>query len=138
FEVAQPESLNDALAHTTLVLAKFLGRATTHDDDFVVTWRKYQILEKFSSPPIVSQGSDEPFTTYVPTSLLPIAQNEFVMAEIGGTDIVEGVTITMRNSENRTLPEAKPLLMFLQLASSGTIGALNYGSIGAFWADQSE
>jgi hypothetical protein len=138
FEVAQPESLNDALAHTTLVLARFLAQATTHDDDFVVTWRKYRILEKFSSPPIVSQDSDEPFTTYVPASLLPISQSEFVMAEIGGTAVIDGVTITMRNSENRALPEAKPVLMFLQFASSGAIAALNYGTIGAFWTDQFE
>lgn len=137
-ETAQPEPLNAALGHTTLVLARFLGQATTHDEYFVITWRKYRVLEKFSPMVIFEEQPSEKFIDFVPASLLPIAPDEFVMPERAGTDVVDGVTVTMLRSENGVLPETRPLLMFLLFASSGAVAALNYGLQGAFWVDSSE
>src|SRR5882757_9840912 len=44
--VAETEPLNNALLHTTAVIARVVAIENNHDDYNIFTWRKYRILEK--------------------------------------------------------------------------------------------
>ena len=132
--VAEIEPLNDALVHTTAVVAELVATATTHDDYRIVTWRKYKILEKLSTQQ--SSVSSEPLSDDVPQSLLPLKVNEFVMPQYGGTVTIDGVTITTREPEGE-LPAGRHL-MFVLFRSSGSLAVANYGPRGIFWIDNTD
>lgn len=131
---AEPESLNDALAHTTLTLAALVATETTHTDYEIVTWRKYHILERLSSQPVVRT---DPLPESVPPSLLPIGSDEFVIPELGGTVYIDGVAITMQNPEVSIRAQDKRHLMFLLFRASGALAVPNYGPHGQFSVDDS-
>lgn len=131
---AEPEPLELALMHTSVVVAKVIATEITHDDDNVVTWQKYRILEKLSSQPRVS---DQDLPNGIPASLLPLVPGEFVTSLLGGTTTIDGVTITERYPAP-PLPEGKRHLMFLIFKCSGFVAASNYGPVGLFSLDDSD
>ena len=134
-EYGEPEPLDTALEHTTLVLAKPLMSEAGHDDYTIYTWRKYRLLEKISFQRGVY---DRPLPRDVPVSMLPIGPDEFVMGEIGGSVVIDGVTVSMQDPESRLLPENDRHLLFVLVVSEGAMAMLNYGPIGAFWVDESD
>jgi hypothetical protein len=133
--LANPESLRDSLLHTTLVLAVPIASATAHDHALIYTWHKYRILETLSfQAPLAT----EDFSDTIPTSLLPIASDEFVMAEVGGTATVAGIRIVMQDSNVPALPAKTRHLMFVLFDSSHKVAVLNYGPNGSFYVDDSD
>jgi hypothetical protein len=85
-----------------VVLAEPIAIAISHDDDEVYTWRKYRLLEKLSAQPIVPE---ELLPEAIPSSLLPLQPDEFVMAIVGGTVIIDGVKIIQ--APEIQMPEGK-------------------------------
>ena len=69
--------------------------------------------------------------------MLPTKPDEFVVAELGGGVDIDGVTITMENSEVRIPAQDKPHLMFLLFRASGALAVSNYGPYGLFSVDDS-
>lgn len=131
---AQEYGLDDALARTTVVVAKLIGSATISTPSEIYTWRKYTIIEK------LSQQSDVPadLCYKIPDSLLPLKPEEFVVGEIGGTIIMDGVKLIQQDPTKNEIPSHDRHLMFLLFTCSGSIGLLNYGPDGHFSLDDSD
>ena len=131
---AQERGLDDALARTTVVVAKLIGSATISTPDEIYTWRKYSIIEK------LSQQSEVPadLCDKIPDSLLPLKPEEFVVSEIGGTIIMDGVKLIQQDPRKNEVPPQDRHLMFLLFTCSGSIGLLNYGPDGHFSLDDSD
>jgi len=133
-EWAELESVPDAIAHTTLVVARLVESETVRTNDEIVTWRKYAILEKLSKQLTVPTGLCED----IPRSLLPLKPTEFVVPEIGGTVEVDGVTVVQQDPRKNDIPAQDRHLMFLLFVCSGSIALLNYGPYGHFSLDDSD
>ena len=132
---AQPESLEAAITHTSLVVAKVVATETAHTEYTIETWRKYLLVEKLSSQPIPGHGG--PLPKEVPASFLPLAPDEFVMAQLGGTVTLNGITITMLDSGAR-IAAGPNHLMFVMFFSSGFLAKPNYGMEGMFSVDEAD
>lgn len=106
-----------------------------HDDYHIITWRKYQTLEKLSSQPLIPQ---EPLLYTLPESLLPIARDEFVIGDYGGTVTVGGVKMTMEDSGGYLPTSRSRHLLFVMLRASGLLAVANYGSASEYWVDDND
>lgn len=134
-EWAEPESLTDALKRCSVVVAKLENSAVGHDADDIFTWRKYRIIEQLSVQPYVT---NDPLPSEIPRSLLPLRPGEFLIPELGGTSVVNGVNISEANPQEAYLPKGSVHLMFLIFKASGAIALPNYGPVGMFSIDNSE
>lgn len=133
-EFAEPEPFDAAVQHTTLTLAKLVASVPAAHGTQIVTWKKYQVIERLSKEP-----QHLPFTGLpesVPKSLLPLRKGEFLLSETGGTLTVDGVQLTMPPQARTPLPEASLHLMFLLFNASGDVAGSNYGPYGMFWVDK--
>ena len=133
--VAELTSLDDATAHTSLVLATLVATESIHDEYGIFSWSKYKILEKLSQQLIITNN---PLPDSVPASLLPLAPDEFLVPSLGGKVTIDGVTITMRDPDLHIPDGQNRHLMFVILGSSGSLAVLNYGPLGAFYVDDSD
>ena len=70
--------------------------------------------------------------------MLPIGPDEFVMVEMGGTIVMDGVTITMHAGVPHPRPDNLPPPDVCIACHSRTLALPNYGPSGAFWVDDSD
>ena len=78
-----------------------------------------------------------PFPSGVPKTLLPLADDEFIVPVLGGSLVVDGVTITENSISHAPLhkpPSGKLHLMFLRFICKG-YALLNYDERSLFWVD---
>ena len=133
-EWAELEDLDHALAHTTVVVARLIASETVYTKDEITTWRKYAIAEKLSRQlEIPAQHCGE-----IPSSMLPLKSEEFVIPEIGGTVEVDGVRLIQRDSTESDIPAQDRHLIFVLIVCSGSIALPNYGPYGHFSLDDSD
>jgi hypothetical protein len=133
---ANPESLDQALNRTSVVVAKLVSSAATHDKDSIFTWKKYRIAERLRTQPNVPAGALP--VAEIPPSLLPLGPREFVLVDNGGTVVIDGVKITEQDPDRAVLPEDRRHLMFVMFRCSGMLALLNYGAEGLFAVDDSD
>jgi hypothetical protein len=133
---SNPESLDEALNRTSVVVAKLVSSATTHDKDSIFTWKKYRLTESFTTQPNVP-GGELPIAK-IPSSLLPLGPGEFLLLDDGGTVVVDGVKTTEQDPDRVVLTEARRHLMFVMFRCSGMMARLNYGAEGLFAVDDSD
>jgi hypothetical protein len=132
---AEPEPLDEALSHTTVVIATEVASDVGNDREDIVTWHKYKLFEKLSSQSFIR---NEPLPQETPSSLLPLAEGEFLVPEIGGTANIEGITIREHSNRDGILPKQQRHLMFLIFRCSGALAVPNYGPASFFWLDNSD
>jgi hypothetical protein len=102
--------------------------------DEIITWYKFKTTERLSSTDKakVSESDSSP----PPEQLLPIAADEFVIAQLGGTLMLNGVKLT-KIPEYAPFEIDKQYLMFIRRQPSGK-GEIVGGPIGAFAISDSE
>lgn len=130
---AEPETLDLALAHNTVVIAQLVASDVTHDRNLIITYHKYKLIEQLSTQ--ASPIDNQALPKEIPPSLLPLEPGEFLVPEVGGTAIIDGITIKEHSDRDGTLPEQQRHLMFLVLKCSGALGLPNYGPGSFFWLD---
>ena len=141
-EYPGPEPLETALVHSSVIIATLLESKTTHDQREIQTWRKYRIIEWLSRqsrelPPERDQNWLATLNT-APKSMLPLAGDEFLMEDYGGTVTVDGVTITITGDGTQELPVGGRYLMFVIFGSAREIAGANYGPASLFTIDDSD
>ena len=101
-------SLKQALSRDTVVLADLQGKKTYEHEYQLHTWYRFKIKEtllKNPNPPypyLFQSG---------PSDMLPIAEDEFLIAETNGQMEIDGVTVTQRSNGAKYL-EAKRTFCF--------------------------
>lgn len=126
--------LEKALSNNTVVIAQQLGEAVGYDGNSIVTFRKYRSTETIT---VQNSAINVPFPSVVPKTLLPLASDEFIVPVLGGTLVVDGITLNeygVGHTPLRTPPSGKPQLMFLRFICKG-YALLNYDERGLFWVD---
>jgi hypothetical protein len=95
--------------------------------DKIVTWYKFKILETLSQRPPLS---DLP-TAELPQDLLPLNEDEFLVATIGGSLSIDEVNVVMNNSELPPFSMDQRYLLFVSKNPSG-FAILWAGPTGAY------
>lgn len=117
-----------ALNNYTLVVAQPIASlTTTPDDSSVVTWYKFKVLETISKrPPLEYLPSVDP-----PQELLPVNNDEFIIARYGGRVLVDDVAVDVVNQESTPFSSDNQYLLFISRRQTG-FANLWAGATGVF------
>ncbi|HKP73814.1 MAG TPA: hypothetical protein VJT82_12805 [Pyrinomonadaceae bacterium] len=136
---AAVNGLDDALARFTTVVAQLVEmKSYVQDRSKIVTWYKFRVLEYLSQPP-QSECPDCLNDIVIPEELRPLQADEFVVSDVGGSVLVDGVEVSSRDSEFRqSFSLSQKYLLFLSLDSSRRVGSLNIGPSAIFTIDSDD
>lgn len=125
-------SLREALSRDTVVLADLVGKRTYEDTHGLHTWYRFKIRETLLKNPT---PDFEYLFQSAPSDMLPIAEDEFLIAETNGQMEIDGVTVT-QSSNGAKYFEGKTYLLFLWIDPS-TRTAIRTGTdpLGVFLVD---
>ena len=115
-------TLDKALSFYSLVIAQPIQQETFAGDDQIVTWYKFRILERLVTQEHPACKGCDPLA---PPRELPLqSADEFVAAMIGGSVVIDGVTVSMASR----LPKLKLGSSYLLFISKYTTGAAEIGA----------
>jgi hypothetical protein len=137
-----PASLDIAFMDSTVLVAKLLESKTVPKKNDITTWRKYKIIERLSTqsqelPPERDEDWQREFAD-APKSMLPLREDEFLVAEGGGTATIDGVKITVTGTGTQELRVGGKYLMFVLFGSSRQLAEGCYGLMSDFRIDESD
>jgi len=117
------------------VIATPIDQVTTpYSSDSIVTWFKLKTMEVVSNTSNPEFSESEEDGGSIPKQLYPIAEDEFVIAQYGGTLVIDRVKLT-KTPEYPPFQPNKQYLLFIRRHSSGKAEIVG-GPIGAFSIDE--
>lgn len=126
---AEVENVRSAATQSAVVIADLLDEVARYDTYQIYTLSKYKIREHLNGYFIIREDNPE---EVIPHQFLPLAPDEFVLVEPGGTIRLQDVTRSMLDGRLNPLPRSEPRLMFLQFYAHGRMAALVFGHRGMF------
>ena len=127
---ASSQTTNDVLTYCGVVRAQPLQALSySVDSNVIATWYKFKILENLSTPNKVACPSC--IDSDLPSELLPVAPDEFLLWKAGGSLVVDGVTITMPDPGFPFFEMGRDYLLFIAKRPSG-VADIAGGSVGTF------
>ena len=105
-------NLQEELSRDTVVLADLVEKKTYADTFGLRTWYRFKTRETLVDhhPPRHLAGEFQSG----PSDMLPVAEDEFLIEEINGEMVIDGVTVTQRSNGAKYL-EGQTYLLFLWL-----------------------
>lgn len=131
--------LDVAQAQYTVVVAELVKKKSyVNNDDDLITWNRFRILEVLSQPP-AQTCPDCLSSLNAPPDIAALATGEILLPISGGTVVVDGVELESEDKHFREhfLPSQK-YLMFIALDTSRGIGKLRMGPYGVFTIDSGD
>jgi hypothetical protein len=122
--------LDTALAQATVVIAEVINKySRIVDSHTIATFYRLRLIETLSkpNPTACCDPKDEDF----PTDLPPLKDDEIHVVGIGGTVMLDGVEVTMKEDFENLVPGPR-FLLFLSITTSGKYGSLQIGPRGVF------
>jgi hypothetical protein len=122
--------LDTALAQATVVIAEVINKTSrVVDSHTIATFYRLKLIETLSkpNPTACCDPKDEDF----PTDLPPLEGDEIHVVGIGGTVMLDGVEVTMKEDFENLVPGPR-FLLFLSITPSGKYGSLQIGPRGVF------
>jgi hypothetical protein len=121
-------NLDHALEIYDWVIGEFVSSKSfaTDDDGSIVTWYKFKIHETVSQAKRRVSKIDSP-----PVELLPLASDEILIWQTGGSVEVDGMEIEMGNLEFPPFENSKKYLLVLALDPAKQAGTVEVGPSGA-------
>jgi hypothetical protein len=124
---------DELLTYSTIVIARpVMQRTYAHGDDEIGTWYKFRVSEVLSEkpPPCPSCHRLNP-----PPELLPLRDDEFLLAESGGAVTIDDVKVVMVNRAMPRFSGRKQYLLFISKGPKGVAYVLG-GSGGVYRLDE--
>lgn len=112
--------LRYALAHYSLVIARPRDRRTYEGERHLRSWYRFQVVETLSARPPVRYPWDSSGSP-PPADLLPIGANEFVIPVTGGMMVINGVTVSHRDSSDPNYSTGQTYMLFLNLDAESRV-----------------
>jgi len=124
-------AIAEAASFCSVMVAQVLGKRSSvwEDDREVVTWYKFRIIENLNNKSL-PEGT---LPKRVPSELLPLKADEFLLVRTGGTVEVDGVKVVGISGGVPDFSVSQQYLLFLQPATynypdpTGQTGTLPYG-----------
>jgi hypothetical protein len=118
-EFRDPETaLQEALSIYSIITAELIQKNTYADESNIHTWYKFKIIETLSPQPSTAY----PILINPPKDSLPIAADEIVILEGGGTMNIDGMKVTHGYNKSVSYLPAQKYLIFLRLDSATRTG----------------
>lgn len=134
--VTDVKSLGNALKHYRLVVAHPREkRSLANERGEIWTWFKLQITESVT-PKKYNPCADCPTPSHLPADLLPLGQDELLVAGRGGSVTVEDVEIVTPAEFDFQMSES--YLLFLEEDQSGLFGRIMVGPAAVFRVNPDE
>ena len=125
-----PRTFEEALANFDSVVGEVVTSQSFPEETEITTWYKFKLIENISTPTI--ECSRCPSIPEPPTAMLPINQNEFLLPQVGGEVLVDGIKIKSRNSQFPPFEIGKQYLLFLSFDSQKIAAVSRMGPWGTF------
>jgi hypothetical protein len=117
------------------VIATPIDQVTTpYSSDSIVTWFKLKTVEVISKASSPQFSKSEEDGVSLPKQLYPITEDEFVIAQYGGTLVIDRVKLT-KTPEYPPFQPNNQYLLFIRRHTSGKVEIVG-GPIGAFRVDE--
>ena len=119
---------DQALEIYDLVIGEFVSSKSfaTDDNGTILTWYKFKVHETLSQARRRVSKIDSP-----PAELLPLASDEILIWQTGGTVEIDGMEIEMQNLEFPPFENSKKYLLVLALDPAKQAGTVEVGPSGA-------
>lgn len=126
------DGLSDALkSQKAIVVQPVEQQSFPVEEEDIITWYRLKVIDDLS--PETQLNASNPIETY-PKEIIrffsPVAENEILLAQAGGTVTIDGITLTQATDDFPFLLMGKRYLVFISNQSSKNIGQLNLGPHG--------
>lgn len=121
---ATVSGIDDAVAHYTIVVAYPVSRNSyvwNSEFQMIGTWYKFNITETLKQNAYVA-CSNCPSSPDPPAALLPLNSSQVLVPKVGGSVVINGVTITSLDEEFPDYQLSQSYLLFLNVDSSKGVG----------------
>lgn len=124
-------TLEDAFAKSSVVVAEpFESKSSIFGDDHIITWYRCRLVDTISiRPPLVCDSC--PQLLEKPADIKPTELGEVLIPKVGGTGLVDGVRVTMRDVDMPDFELHKRYLVFVSISPDGVARLLG-GPTGVF------
>lgn len=124
-------TLQEAYDISSVVVAEpFESKSVIFSDDQIITWYRFRLLDTISiRPPLVCDGCPQPLEK--PADIEPNKLGEILVPKIGGTVVVDGVRVTMKDVHMSDFELHERYLMFLSIGANG-VARISGGPTGVF------
>jgi hypothetical protein len=138
-EYPMAKDLDEALSSYNLVIATLSGKESfvTESQD-IRTWYKFKIVETLHRVAQKDDCSSCELSLAPPKSMLPLAEDEFLVLRDGGMVQIDGMKITSYEPQFPELSLSKRYLLFISPTSSEKSNALKMGPHGIQSIDDRE
>jgi hypothetical protein len=127
--------LKDALKdYSVVVVEPLVQKVLPYSGNSIVTWSRFRILETLVQHPTQACPN---CVADPPDELLPIAPDELVVPQYGGSVVIDGVSINMVDERFPKFKKGKKYLLFASRYPSGT-ALICGGPIGAYLVGEDE
>lgn len=107
-------SFDVAADHATIARARLKVAMTDVKEDTITTWYKFQLLEILSPGPESDTSLADYSEAELPSDLLPLQSDEFLVEISQGEAHIDGVTVRVRDTTFSALEVSGEYLMFLR------------------------
>ncbi|HYG10146.1 MAG TPA: hypothetical protein VD835_09380 [Pyrinomonadaceae bacterium] len=136
--VTEVTDINEVMSHYNLLVVQPVERRSyAQGDARIITWNKFKIIEDLSRSRI-KQCSDCTIQGIAPAEMLPLQSDEILVPKYGGTITIDGVEITMVETDFPQFDPSKKYVLFLEADASGLWGRIMVGPGGVFTLHDNE
>lgn len=130
------DDLNTALARYTVVDAVPVARQSYALDEFNIgTWYKFRINSTIKQNQLLTCQQCSTNIPDPPAELLPLNADEILVLHPGGSELINGVTITATVSEFPDFTLNQRYLLFIDLDASRRVATVSVGPPGVYLVD---
>ncbi|HEV8371207.1 MAG TPA: hypothetical protein VGQ39_24900 [Pyrinomonadaceae bacterium] len=129
-----PTDIDEAFSHLSVILVHAVNQessAWNSEYQVIGSWYKFEITEVLSQKPYPSCPNC-PASPDAPTSQLPLNPNELLVPKMGGTVIVNGISINSNDPDFSEYHLSQTYLLFLDVDPSKKVGVVSAGPAGVF------
>ncbi len=129
-------TLDEAVRNHTIVVAQPIEKKVLlEDENNVRSWYRFKIIETTSQKPITDFGRESVDNMRLPDEMLPAGEDEFLMAQGGGSMEIEGVKI-IYGSNSPQFKVSEKYLLFLEMDAEKRFAFIPWSDdIGIFTVD---
>jgi len=130
-QLSNPQkALKEALSYFAVIVAEPIEKKSYAEEDAVVTWYRFRIIETLNPRPLACPGCSDSFDP--PGDMLPIGNDEILILQGGGTIIIDGVKVVHHFSNKLPYSLSQKYLLFLRPDSTKRTGVAGLGPSGVF------
>lgn len=129
-DYAVSRNLEEALANHDLILAEAVSSQSFPETVDIWTWHKFRLIETLSTHTVDCFTCPAPSSA--PPEMLPVDTGEFLISQLGGEVLIDGVKLVSKNPQFPQFERGKRYLLFVAFDQSRMVAVAPMGPWGTF------